>query len=220
MTEALAAWLERPGLDPALRLGILAKLAVGAADWRRLEECAHTAQERGLARQPLEETLLQAILFFGFPRVVTAFQALQRAWPVRTASPADAPPPARRRARGEDLFARIYGDSATGVRAMLRSLHGELHDFVLEEAYGRILARPRLDARSRELLAVAALEQLGQEPQLVAHGRGASRCGATVQELRETLLTATDLDLDRVEALLRRIGSPTSGIDGSRSQTP
>lgn len=220
MTETLGAWLERPGLDPALRLAILAKLAVGAADWPRLEECAHVARSRGLPRELLEETLLQAVLFFGFPRVVTAFQALQRAWPTRTPPSAEASPPARRRARGEELFGRIYGDSAPGVQAMLRGLHGELHDFVLEEAYGRVLARPWLDARSRELLAVAALERLDQKPQLMAHARGASRCGATAQELREALLTAADLDVDRVEALLRRIGTPKPGEDGAGSQTP
>ena len=73
---------------------------------------------------------------------------------------------------------------------MLAQHHGELHDFVLQAAYGRILTRPGLTARQRELLAVSALASLEQKPQLIAHARGALRCGATAGEVSEALYTA------------------------------
>ncbi|MFM1873598.1 MAG: Carboxymuconolactone decarboxylase family, partial [Planctomycetota bacterium] len=74
--------------------------------------------------------------------------------------------------------------------AMLRGCHGEFHDFVLEAAYGRILARPGLPPLERELLACAALAAQDQERQFVAHARGARTFGASLDDLAATLAAA------------------------------
>jgi alkylhydroperoxidase/carboxymuconolactone decarboxylase family protein YurZ len=58
---------------------------------------------------------------------------------------------------------------------------------VLEQAYGRVLARDGLSAARREVLACAALTALGQDRQLASHARGAVRCGATPQEVEAVL---------------------------------
>ena len=195
--------LARPGLDRCTRLLVLVQVAIWPADWPRLDAVLHTARSDGLPRTAFEEALLQATLFFGFPRAVSAFERLQTAWP--------APPPAgggvpaeRRLAAGRELFAAIYGRNDPGVRELLASFHREFHDFVLESAYGRILARPGLDARTRELLAVGALAALGQVPQLVAHGRGALAFGATPLAVREAIVCALG-DEARAQELARRI---------------
>jgi alkylhydroperoxidase/carboxymuconolactone decarboxylase family protein YurZ len=73
---------------------------------------------------------------------------------------------------------------------MLKSYHGELHDFVLDTAYGRILSRRGLAPRIRELIAVAALAVMDQIPQLVAHGRGAMHFGADKEQVFEAVYTA------------------------------
>jgi alkylhydroperoxidase/carboxymuconolactone decarboxylase family protein YurZ len=94
---------------------------------------------------------------------------------------------------------------------MLRSFHGEFHDFVLSAAYGRILTRPGLTGRQRELLATGALQTLQQVPQLVAHARGALTLGATETEVREALYTA-DPDEGRVDDAMRRILRRTRSV--------
>jgi 4-carboxymuconolactone decarboxylase len=181
--------LAREGLPPPLRLMVLAIVAVWRADPDALQACAHAAAARALPRQDLEETLLQAVLFCGFPRVVTAFEQLNEAWPASTPPAGGGLPPAEQGPAGEALFARIYGRNTAAVHAMLKGCHRDFHDFVLEAAYGRVLTRPHLGPRVREVLAVAALAAQGQVRQFVAHARGALHFGSNKGELRETLVT-------------------------------
>lgn len=195
--------LARPGLDPRTRLLVHGIVAIGPADWPGLTAVATAARTR-LPRAEFEEMLLQATLFFGFPRTVTAFEQLDRAWPA-TAPPhgGDVPAP-ERAARGRALFAAIYGKNDATVRARLLGFHAAFHDFVLEAAYGRILARPGLDPRTRELLAVGALAALQQTPQLIAHARGALAFGADRAALHEALWCALRDD-EAAETLLARV---------------
>ena len=164
--------------------------AVWRGDWPTFEGACATARERGASRGDVEEMLLQAVLFAGFPRVVTAFERLNAVWPTATAPRGGGLPRDEQAAKGSALFAAIYGKNDAAVRAMLRGCHGEFHDFVLEAAYGRILARPGLSPLVRELLACAALAAQDQERQFVAHARGARTFGASLDELAATLAAA------------------------------
>ena len=196
--------LERPGLPIDERLLIAAKCAIAPGAWDRLAECVRAGRERELDRALLDETLLQALLFFGFPRIVTAFEVLQREWPAEAPPSGGALPVELQAAAGSRLFDQIYAKNSDRVRAMLASFHQEFHDFVLSAAYGRILTRPGLTERQRELLATGALQALGQVPQLVAHARGALTFGATETEVREAIFTA-DPDEARADEAMRRI---------------
>ncbi len=200
----LTQLLDRPGLEPEIRLLVAAKAAIAPGAWPRLAECVGTARDRGFVRADLEETILQAVLFYGFPRVVSAFEVLQTEWPADAPPAGGALPPAEQRAAGEQLFAQIYGDGAASVEAMLRSFHNEFCEFVLSAAYGRILTRPGLSPRTRELLAVGALAALDQLPQLVAHARGAMTFGATAGQVEEAVITALH-DEAAAEAIMRRV---------------
>ncbi len=174
-------------LTPTIRRLVRAIVAIAHADWRALQSAASEARDHGDARALLDEALLQAALFYGFPRVVTAFEQAAEAWAPGPHDRSGAVPAEQQAARGRELFAAIYGKNDEAVRARLSSFHPDFHDFVLEAAYGRILARPGLDVRTRELLAVGALAALGQMPQLVAHARGALSFHATHAEVREAM---------------------------------
>jgi alkylhydroperoxidase/carboxymuconolactone decarboxylase family protein YurZ len=182
--------LARPGLPASFRLLVAAAVAIWAGDWSRLHDCITRARGLGCDRAELEETLLQAVLFCGFPRVVTAFETLASAWPVATPPTGGALPQAEQAAAGAALFAGIYGQNTPAVDAMLRGFHADFHAFVFEVAYGRILTRPRLTARERELLAVGLLAAQDQVRQFAGHARGALHFGATRAELREVVVTA------------------------------
>jgi len=86
---------------------------------------------------------------------------------------------------------------------MLRGCHAEFHDFVLSTAYGRILTRPHLDPRARELVAVALLAVMDQPRQFTGHARGARHFGVTATELREALAMVFD-DAGVVDAWVHR----------------
>lgn len=196
--------LGRPGLPRTERALIAGKAAIAGGDWTRLRACLDAARAAGMARAQAEEMLLQAVLYYGFPRVVSAFETLAETWPDERAPSGGALPAEQQAAAGRRVFETIYGRNADAVRQKMRALHGELHDFVLEAAYGRILTRPGLPLRLRELLAVGALQALGQVPQLVAHARGALACGATADEVREALVTA-GAEGRELEGAMRRI---------------
>ena len=190
-------------LAPTTRRLVRAVVAIARADWGALRLAAAESRDHGDDRAQLEETLLQAALFYGFPRVVTAFEQAAEAWPTTTRDRSASVPRDEQFARGRELFAAIYGKNDEAVRARLASFHPDFHDFVLEAAYGRILARPGLDVKTRELLAVGALAALGQIPQLVAHARGALRFGSEPAEVREAM-RLSGLDATEAESALSR----------------
>ena len=133
------------------------------------------------------EALLQVHLFAGFPRVVEAFQVLDRVGGMGRAEPAEVRAEPSLPERGRGLFQRIYGSGTERVEAILQDAHPDLADWVLGHAYGRVLTRPGLEPRERELLAVAALAASHQDRQLASHVRGAVACGATRSDLEGIL---------------------------------
>ena len=189
--------LDRPGLSPALRVMVAVAAATWRADWAALENWTARAAARGHDRGDLEETLLMCVLFCGFPRAITAWGHFSTAWPADAPPRGGALPLEQQQAAGSALFSSIYGKNDSQVREMLNDYHGELHDFVLEAAYGRILTRPGLSALARELVAVGVLAAQDQPRQFLGHARGACSMGATREQLEEVLLTIFDGDEER-----------------------
>ena len=56
--------------------------------------------------------------------------------------------------------------------------------WVLEDAYGRVLSRPFLSGKTRELCAVGALTVTGGTKQLSSHIKGALHMGARSDEVK------------------------------------
>ncbi len=140
------------------------------------------------------EALLQVHVFAGIPRAVEAYAVLEAQGGLGSAQGEKDPAgPDERRARGAQLFRRIYADDAPAVQRMLERQHPDFALWVIEHAYGRVLMRAGLEPRLRELLAVCALAALGQERQLASHVRGTLRCGGTRTELEEALAAIADL---------------------------
>lgn len=214
MQPAVEDLFARPGLEPTLRALVCAQVATHRGDWSRLEQTVRVARGHGCTRDDLAEGLLQGVLFYGFPRSITAFEVLSTTWPTDAPPRGGSLPAAAQAAAGRSLFGAIYGRNAATVAAMLESFHGELHDFVLDVAYGRILSRPALSARAREIVATAMLGAMQQTPQMVAHGRGAVHFGADLATLGEALFTALAPDLDAVERYAAKIARATGGKSG------
>jgi alkylhydroperoxidase/carboxymuconolactone decarboxylase family protein YurZ len=118
------------------------------------------------------------------------------------------------RIAGERLFRKVYGDSAEAVLERLGSPSETFRDAVIEDAYGRILSRPELDASDREWFAVAALVALDCPQQLKSHVLGAMRLGVTRDDLGSLLrLLKTDVapsNVTTLRQLLRDLQPPTS----------
>ena len=89
-----------------------------------------------------------------------------------------------------NIRSKLWGERREKIERNLEQLDPDLAKLVFEVAYDSVLARPDLDLKTRELLAVTALLSVGGEGELETHIRGALNCGATFNELKETMLQA------------------------------
>lgn len=144
----------------------------------------------------VEEIILQSYLFAGFPRALNAARAWRavsgRAAPQsdhsRKASSLDA-----WRRQGEKTCAVVYGESYDKLRQNIRDLHPALDEWMIVDGYGKVLSRPGVDLKTRELCVVAACAVSGQQRQLHSHLRGALNAGATRDEVAAVLDAIADL---------------------------
>ncbi|MFL5500118.1 MAG: carboxymuconolactone decarboxylase family protein [Gemmatimonadaceae bacterium] len=161
--------------------------------------------------EAVEEIILQSYLFAGFPRALNA----ARAWravsgPAPESDPDDAAPNVDTwRERGEETCAVVYGDHYEKLRRNIRALHPALDEWMIVDGYGKVLSRPGVDLRTRELCVVAACAVSGQQRQLHSHLHGALNAGASGGELAAVLDALADLisrdDLSRYRQLLQKI---------------
>ena len=137
----------------------------------------------------VEEVLLQAYLFAGYPAALNAFKL----WRETSARPAPDPVPddvEEWAARGPVVFDRVYGAQAERLRQNVASLHPDLERWALNEGYGKVLGRTGLELATRELCIAALLATMDAEPQLHAHLRGALNAGASEDDVEDALREA------------------------------
>lgn len=75
--------------------------------------------------------------------------------------------------RGSELCATVYGSQYERLRENLTRIHPELADWMLFEGYGKVLGRPILTPRERELWIVPLLMVQDVPEQFFSHLRGA-----------------------------------------------
>ena len=202
-----------PSIDEPTRCLVQIAAAIAGGT----EQDARTFMERALGcadNAAVDEVILQSYLFAGFPRTLNA----ARIW--RTVSGVPAPHSDKSAElgsggdwveRGEKTCETVYGESYAMLRENIRSLHPALDAWMITDGYGKVLSRPELDLRTRELCIVAACAASGQQRQLHSHFHGALNSGASLDEVSSTLDALADLvpadQLDRYHALLARVKS-------------
>ena len=201
--------------DPAIPLVRIAA-AIAGLD----ETSVKREMESALGRVDpafVEEVILQSYLFAGFPRALNA----ARIWrgfvarpPAETA--ADVGGLDEWRERGKGTCAVVYGSAYERLRANIRALHPLLDDWMIADGYGKVLSRPALDLKLRELCIVAACAASGQQRQLHSHLRGALNAGASPDSVEAALDALADLiPADRLASyklLFSRVRRGTSNV--------
>ena len=160
----------------------------------------------------VEEIILQSYLFAGFPRALNA----ARAWRAASERPAPAVDSEAHianldmwRELGERTCEIVYGDSYERLRQNVRELHPALDEWMIVDGYGKVLSRPGVDLRTRELCIVAACAVAGQQRQLHSHLHGALNAGSSAGEVGLVLDALADLiardDLAKYRQLLQKV---------------
>src|SRR6266704_5627665 len=187
-------------LDPATTALVRLAAAVAEGDVSELQERLAAAQGAGVPPLWIDELLLQSMLVVGYPLTLVAF-GVWREVAGPTAKGGHAAEPLAHEEwqawadRGAAVCRAVYGRAYHKLLLNLRALHPALEDLVLVDAYGKLIGRPGLDLKRRELCTVAAIAVLGTARQLHSHLRGALNSGATRAEV-EAVLELIDADLD------------------------
>jgi len=160
----------------------------------------------------VEEIVLQSYLFAGFPRALNAAREWRRISGRKAPASDDGENfdnAGRWRVEGETTCATVYGPFYQRLRHNIRELHPALDAWMIVDGYGKVLSRPALDLRRRELCIVAACALARQDRQLHSHLHGALHAGATPSEVRVAIHTIADLlgadDARRYHQLFARV---------------
>ena len=180
---------ERKGLreNESMRSEELLNLArISACVALRKEERLRHELRLALKKTPvslLRETILQTYLFAGYAAAINAFivlNGLTSDSEFLTEKKASADDWKR---RGTRLCRKIYAGQYDRLVVHMKQLHPDLADWMIREGYGKVLSRPFLSLRVRELLIVAMTAVLGVERQFHSHVKGALHVGATREEV-------------------------------------
>lgn len=200
------------GLDDDTRRLVRLSAVICAGSEADIREAMSQAAD-GLDPDWVEEVVLQSYLFAGFPRALNAAREWRRA-SGRPAPREDGDAHAESRAslwreRGERTCAIVYGPFYDALRRNIRDLHPALDAWMIVDGYGKVLSRPALDLRRRELCVVGACAAARQDRQLHSHLHGALHAGATAAEVSDALAAVEDLagpnDARRYRQLLARV---------------
>ena len=85
---------------------------------------------------------------------------------------------------------KIWGSKAEAIEKNLQEFDPDLAKLIIDVAYDTVFERPGLDLKTKELLAIAHLINIGSESELKTHIYGAINCGASPDEIKETILHA------------------------------
>ncbi len=200
-------------LDAGLRHLIRIAGAIAGASEQRFRAVMMEALNQ-VDADSVEEIILQSYLFAGFPRALNA----ARTW--RAVSGTSAPERDVEsetanldtwRQRGLKMCETVYGAAYNGLRKNIKALHPALDEWMIVDGYGKVLSRPGVDLRTRELCVVAACAVAGQQRQLHSHLHGALNAGASLEEVGAVLDALDDLisveDLARYHQLLRKVAT-------------
>ena len=192
MTVATPPAAKLRALDDATRGLVELAVAIAADGEMALRNAMARAAAARIDPVWVEELILQSHLFSGFPRALNAAREWRRASGrhAPNGDPDADPAPARVRAwhaRGESTCATVYGDTYERLRTNIRDLHPALDAWMIVDGYGKVLGRPQLDLRRRELCIVAVCAVGEQDRQLHAHLRGALNAGASADEISDVL---------------------------------
>jgi len=187
-------------LDPQTLALVRIAVATATGDEDKLRKLMTAARAAGVPSLWVEELLLQSFLNVGYPLALVAFGVWRSvAGPVVEAGEPIAHPEWERwTKRGVAACGEVYGRTYHKLMLNLRALHPAIEPLVVVDAYGKILGRPGLDSKRRELCTLAAIAMQNAPRQLHAHLRGALNTGSSRDEVDEVIaLVEDDLTKDR-----------------------
>ena len=191
-------------LDPQTLALVRIAVATATGDETKLRERMVAARAVHVPPQWVDELLLQSFLNVGYPLALVAFGVWRSvAGPVLESEQGESiahPEWERWTRRGVEACAEVYGRTFHKLMLNLRALHPAVEALVVVDAYGKILGRPGLDSKKREVCTLAAIAVQNAPRQLHAHLRGALNTGSSREDV-DAVLAVVEMDLTKERAL-------------------
>ncbi len=194
----------RPQLSRRDRSLVVVSVLMAQARDEELELHVANAVRHGMSRTEIDELLLHAAGYAGFPAAMAsvrrgdaAFNRLDGLDPAarREREGAEHLDDAERDRRAADgrrtlTDGRAAADPATDLANMVGAL-GDVGSMAFRFAFGEIWSRPQLSRRDRSLCVIAILAALGQGEELAIHVPGGLHHGLTRTEIEEVMVQMT-----------------------------
>ena len=173
---------------------LLPQIAVSSAlnEFKLLRSYILQAKSEKIPFSKIYETLLQNYLFAGYPSALSSLKILKEYYPnIKLPKVADMNLYPFRR-KGEARCKKVYGNKFEQLIRNINNFSPELAEWLVLEGYGKVLGRPGLSFKERELCIVAVLAAMKFEDQLYSHIIGAIKAGASIEEIQ---MVIENLDL-------------------------
>jgi len=180
---------------------LCAVAALTVLDTPQLGSHIKAAIQAGATREEAAEAVFQMLTYCGVPRTLNgvaqyrrAIAELAEANPDGSAARKPKPPTPLKHdgltvdERAIKTGARLYGEAQTRfVIDELEAVDPAFNRMFKELVYAGMYSRTVLDAKTRQLLTLAACTVSNALPQLETHARAGLRVGLTVEEIREVI---------------------------------
>jgi len=160
-----------------LAIGVLAA-ATTLNDTTILEEWLPRLKEV-IDQEAVEEVVLQTLLFAGFPKTIEAMKIVRKYYP----QAGKAKQVGNHEEAGFKISKAIYGKHHPKLIRIMDDLHPDLRRWMIEDGYGRVLSRPGLSIKDREIAVLASLMAGGMPNQYLAHLRACVFVGIRAEDI-------------------------------------
>lgn len=178
---------------------------IAANKLNQLSDLLKRAKKAKVNPRKLYEAILQTYLFCGFPSTIESLKAFNNVFNYK----ADEYSVLNLKSEGEKVCKIIYGSNYPKLLKNMASISPDLKNWMIQEGYGKVLSRPFLTLKQRELINVAILSTSYFPVQLLSHLIGALNSGSNISELKEVINSIkaynSKLNITKALNLLKRI---------------
>jgi alkylhydroperoxidase/carboxymuconolactone decarboxylase family protein YurZ len=149
----------------------------------------HYLKKKKIPPKAILETILQSHLLIGFPRMIEAAvvynEIFGNTMRHRNQPDSSIDDYAAYFGKGEKLCRKIYGKNFDRLKNRINAIAPEIFEWIIIEAYGKVLSRPGLKTIERELTMMAILIVENQKRQLISHIMGSLNAGSDFSLIRK-----------------------------------
>lgn len=176
-------------------------------------EKAFALMQKAIIHQHIPKTFFAELfihlsLLIGFPNMLDGLEKLAQVKTRARRVSSHPLSPRQLQSRGLKLLQQVYGRQTNKLLGSLAAIHADLPRMIVQDVYGKIIARPGLSISERELVNVTVLTIQGLHRQQYSHIRGALRVGVPPEVLHAVLRILKSnfrVRIDRAERSLMQL---------------